>query len=129
MKQMKTISVDFDATLSRPDVQEYVKELIARGINVIVVTSRYDDTHAYRYPANPTNQDLWTVIDAIPIERHKVRFMCMKPKHQYLHLSKVVWHLDDDSIELWDINNLTGTVAISVLSGNWKQKCERILSK
>ena len=31
---MKTVTFDFDNTLSRPDVQEYAKKLIKRGIDV-----------------------------------------------------------------------------------------------
>jgi len=41
----KIVTFDFDATLSRPDVQEYAKELIEKGIDVWVVTARYDDLH------------------------------------------------------------------------------------
>lgn len=126
----KIVSFDFDSTLSRRDVQEYAKELMQRGVDVWVVTSRYDELHKHRYPLNPTNEDLWSVIDDLGIPRWKVRFTCMRPKAEYLVKSYVAWHLDDDNIELFEIRNHNcTTVGINVTSGGWRQKCERILSK
>jgi hypothetical protein len=124
------VSFDFDSTLSRKDVQEYAKELLERGIDVWVVTSRYDELHKHRYPHNPTNNDLWLVIDELNIPRWKVRFTCMESKFLYLMHTKTVWHLDDDTFELYEMrSNKCQTVGISVNSGNWKQKCERYLQR
>lgn len=122
------VSFDFDSTLSRKDVQEYAKELTQRGIDVWVVTSRYDELHKHRYPHNPTNNDLWQVIDELNIPRWKVRFTCMESKSNYLMHTKTVWHLDDDTVELYEMRyNKCQTTGISVNSGSWKQKCERYI--
>lgn len=124
------VSFDFDSTLSRKDVQEYAKELLQRGIDVWIVTSRYDELHKHRYQHNPTNNDLWAVIDELNIPRWKVRFTCMESKSLYLIHTKIVWHLDDDTVELYEMRyNKCQTVGISVNSGNWKQKCERYLER
>lgn len=126
----KIVTFDFDNTLSLKHVQEYALELMERGVDVWVLTSRFDDIHKHRYPNNPTNEDLWKVIDSLNIKRHKVRFTCMESKGIYLEHSNVIWHLDDDFIELSDMRyRKCKTVGISVKSGNWKQKCERILYK
>lgn len=123
------ITIDFDSTLSRPDVQEYAKELMQRGFDVWVLTSRFDELHKHRYPHNPTNDDLWAVIDELNIPRWKVRFTCMESKSLYLLNTNVLWHLDDDSIELADIRyRKCKTLPISVKSGDWKSKCERIIN-
>ena len=37
------VSFDFDGTLSRKDVQEYAKSLVNSGLEVWIVTSRFDD--------------------------------------------------------------------------------------
>ena len=58
MKQ-NIVTFDFDGTLSRADVQEYALELISKGVDVWVVTSRYDELQKHRYQINPTNDDLW----------------------------------------------------------------------
>lgn len=122
------VSFDFDSTLSRKDVQEYAKELISRGIDVWVVTSRFDDLQKHLYPFNPSNEDLWSVVDELSIARHKVRFTCMESKSKYLVRTKVIWHLDDDSIELSEMRMMNcETIGISVKAGNWKHKCEKIL--
>lgn len=123
-------SVDYDSTLSRKDVQEYVKELITRGIEVWVVTSRYDDLHKHKYNFAANNDDLWAVIDELGIPRWKVRFCNMEDKANYLMNTNVIWHLDDDYNELMSIQNThIPTVGIQVESGSWKSKCERLLLK
>lgn len=124
------VSFDFDNTLSRKDVQDYAKELISRGIEVWVITSRFDELHKHRYPHNPTLDDLWEVVDEIGIPRWRVRFTCMESKSLYLMHTNVVWHLDDDIIELSSIKyDKCKTIGINVKGGGWKQKCERILKR
>lgn len=123
-------TVDFDSTLSRKDVQEYVKELLASGIDVWVLTSRYDQLHLTpnRNPNGYTNEDLWTVVDEVGIPRWKVIFSNMEWKSEYLTGTDVIWHLDDDSRELSYIRKAhIGTIGIQVEAGSWKQKCKRIL--
>lgn len=39
---MKSVSIDFDGTLSRVTIQDYAKSLIKRGIDVYVTTSRVE---------------------------------------------------------------------------------------
>ena len=46
------VTFDFDGTLSRNDVQEYALELMSKGVDVWVVTSRYDELHKHRYQIN-----------------------------------------------------------------------------
>ena len=54
------VSFDFDSTLSRKDVQKFAKELIDKGIDVHIVTSRSSfkqlDEEGY-------NDDLYEVAD------------------------------------------------------------------
>ena len=124
----KIVTFDFDSTLTRADVQEYAKELIARGIEVWVLTSRYDDLHVNRYNFSATNDDLWEVVDNVGIPRHQVRFQNMVSKSEFLFGTKVIWHLDDDSIELYEIRNMKlSTKGIQVEAGSWKQKCEKFI--
>ena len=101
----KTVTFDFDGTLSRSDVQEYFKELIERGIDCWIVTSRYDDLHKHLYPFNPTNEDLWRIIDELNFPRHKVVFCNMAEKLNYLTGTNVLWHLDDDYISVKEISD------------------------
>ena len=119
---------DFDGTLSRNDVQEYALELISKGVDVWVVTSRYDELHKHRYQINPTNDDLWEVIDKLNIPRWKVRFTCMDWKAPYLFHTNSVFHLDDNENEFSQMRNIKcKTVGIQVSSGGFQNKCNRIL--
>lgn len=129
------VTFDYDSTLSRPDVQEYAKHLIDKGVDVWVVTSRYDNLHLQRYEGiidkeHWNNDDLWKVVDEIGIPRWKVRFTNMEWKSLYLMGTKAIWHLDDDYKELYMIREAAiKTVGIQVNAGSWKRKCERLLNK
>ena len=104
------------------------KELIEKGIDVWVVTSRYDELHKHRYPNNPTLNDLWEVVDKLGIARHKVRFTCMESKSLYFLYSNVIWHLDDDNIELKNMQyQKCKTIGINVGSSSWQKKCNKYL--
>lgn len=131
---IKTISIDFDHTLSRLDVQKYAKDLIARGVNVWVVTARYDDLHTHMYEHTEgcephwNNDDLWEVIENVGISKNNVRFMNLQPKYKFLYNSRVIWHLDDKQEEL-DYIKESGieTIGIDVTQKNWKRKCNKLL--
>lgn len=123
----KIVTFDFDCTLSRKDVQDYAISLIKKGVDVYVLTSRYDELHKHRYKLNPTNEDLYKVTDRLGIERAKIRFQCMRPKAEYLFGTNVIWHLDDDYIEVNEINRETNAIGISVIGSGWKHKCNKLL--
>ena len=123
----KIITFDFDSTLSRQDVQDYAHSLIRKGFDVWVLTSRYDELHKHRYAHNPTNEDLYKVTDKLNIPRWKIKFTCMRDKAEYLFGSNVLWHLDDDYVELNNINRETKTIGISVVASSYKAKCNKLL--
>jgi len=121
------VTFDFDSTLSRQDVQDYATSLIKKGFDVWVLTSRYDELHKHRYRHNPTNEDLYYVTDKLEIPRWKIKFTCMRDKAEYLFGSNVLWHLDDDFVELNNINRETNTIGISVVASSYKSKCNKLL--
>ena len=137
------VSFDFDGTLEREDVQEYAKTLIKLGIEVWVVTTRYDSNHQHKYfkvypeelwakiSGNTTgdpNFGLWGVIEKLGIPRHHVRFTCMDYKYKYLDGTKFLWHLDDNPEEFSQAksNNLKVPM-IQVESNTWMEKCDKII--
>ena len=60
---MVKVSFDFDGTLEFQDVQNYARTLMQSGVDVWVVTTRWDENHKHKYGLNPTLDDLWEVID------------------------------------------------------------------
>ena len=127
---MKKVSFDFDGTLEHTNVQEYAKELIDSGIEVWVVTTRWDENHKHKYPFNATLDDLWEVVDRIGIPRHQVRFTCMEWKTKYLKGTNFVWHLDDNEQESYEAHKaeMKTPVIVDVLSGDWMEKCNMLLN-
>ena len=122
----KIVTFDFDSTLSTKIVQDFAKSLISKGIEVYVLTSRYDELTKHNYVPNPINEDLYKVIN-LGIDRTKIRFQCMRPKSEYLFNTKVIWHLDDDWVEVNEINSQTKTKGIDVTLKGWKQECLNLL--
>lgn len=124
-----TVSFDFDGTLSRPDIQEYAKGLIEQEINVIVTTSRYDEKNKHLYPVNPTNEDLYAVTDKLGISRDKIHFMNMGLKADFLKDTDVIWHLDDDEVEVEAIDDLDNPViGVLAVEDNWEYLCNVLIA-
>lgn len=122
------VSFDFDGTLEFKDTQDYAAELIAQGIEVWVVTTRWDENHKHKYPLNATLDDLWEVVDRLGIPRHRVRFTCMEYKHTYLNGTSFIWHLDDNPEEFSKAKaNGCNVPMIQVDSNGWMIKCDRLI--
>jgi len=118
MKQI--ITIDFDGTLSKPEIQGYVKDLIQQDIQIFILTSRFDELHKHLFRLNPTLDDLYTVTDSLGIPHKNIFFTNMDSKHNFLEKTKVIAHLDDDDTELWSINEYTNTAGVSVNSNYQK---------
>lgn len=137
------VSFDFDGTLEREDVQEYAKKLIKLGVEVWVVTTRYDSNHQHKwfkaYPeelwakicsstTGDPNFGLWGVVEKLGIPRHHVRFTCMEWKYKYLDGTKFLWHLDDNPEEMDQAKaNHLKVPMIQVESNTWQEKCDKII--
>lgn len=120
------VSFDFDSTLDRESVQKYAAELISKGIDVWITTSRMSDRE--NDWAKDWNDDLYEVAERLGIPREKIRFTNMIDKYKYFEKEDFIWHLDDDWIENGLINKHTKTKAISHIgSGNWIGKCNRLI--
>ena len=125
---MKIVTFDFDNTLSRESVQEYALRLINGGVDVWILTSRYDDLNINKYGyRGVNNNDLYSVASKLGIPKWKIRFTCMRDKSEYLYGTNVIWHLDDDFTELNKINRETETVGVSVNSSIYQNKCNKLL--
>ncbi len=112
------ISFDFDGTLSRESVQKYAKELIERGVPCIITTFRQKE-----YIPIDSNDDLLEVAKNIGIE--DIRFTEGADKSSFLE--DVFIHLDDDYSCLREIQRNSKCIPISVCTGNWQGKIERII--
>lgn len=123
---VKKISVDFDDTLDRKSVQNFVKEKISEGFEVWIVTSRLDNDSA---PNKSWNDDLYKIANEVGIGENHVIFCNMTDKWKLMENMNFIIHLDDDWIELDLINKNLNTIGISVWGNeNWVKKCNKILS-
>lgn len=133
-------SFDYDDTLSIPSIQEYAKLLIEKGVEVWIVTSRFDDVTKYNSHFlrtigvkldNLQSQwdDLFEVADRLSIDRAHIVFTNMQPKHTYFaEHSEFIWHLDDSWQECIWINEFTQVKGFPWMGNkNWKVECSKLL--
>ena len=134
---MTKVSFDFDATLSRKDVQDFAKELVAMGCEVWIVTSRISNEQSLvEYTCNHTrdriyksNKKLFRVADNVGIARSNIQFMNFQMKSEFIKDKGFAFHLDDDSDELFDIIATKDPCqAINVDHFDWKQDCVRAIN-
>jgi hypothetical protein len=126
---MKKVSVDYDGTLDREDVQAYIRELIARGVIVWVCTARLSPKNAHN---SQWNDAMFKVTDGLGIPREHIIFTNYekdwKNKSEFLKGKGFTWHLDDDNIELSFIKTDTEIKPIYLFANpDWKRDCENEL--
>ena len=114
------ISFDFDGCLDRESVQKYAKQLVDRGFDCIITTYRLK-----KYLPPDSNNDLFIVADRLGIK--EIRFT--EGQDKSLFLEDVFLHLDDDYNCLKEIQKNSKCIPISVCTGNWQGKIERIIRR
>jgi len=136
----KICAIDFDETLSIPSIQEYAKMLIEKGIEVWIVTSRYDSVEKYTQEfldkyniplknLSELHEELFKVSDSLGIDREHIVFTNMIPKHTYFaDHPEFIWHLDDSMEETKCINGNTDVKGICWMGNkNWRVDCAKLL--
>lgn len=114
------VSFDFDNTLEIPSVTEYAKLLIEKNIDIWVVTNRFETQE---------NDDLYSLVDQLQINRNQIIFMGLKPKYLFFKENDdFVWHLDDSLSDKREINEFTNVEAITWFGNrNWQVDCSKKL--
>ena len=88
-------SFDFDSTLSILSVQKVARELVKRGVEVWIVTSRVSE----RWGLPHWNNDLYAVAKECGIKKEHIYFTEGSDKWIYLNRNGFLFHLDDCTIE------------------------------
>ena len=104
------VSIDFDSTLDRKDVQKFAKKLIDAGYEVWIVTSRVSNEYAKENldqwtinRVDKSNHKLFRVADNLGIKREHIHFTNGQFKIEFLQGKDFILHLDDDLEELLEI--------------------------
>lgn len=126
------VSFDFDATLSRKDVQQFAKSLVDKGHEVWIVTSRFDDKTIIErgfIHAKDQNKVLFKVAEECGIKVENIKFTCMESKSEFIKGKGFSFHLDDDEYELIDIlETKDGCRPINVGYFEWEEACKEIIN-
>jgi len=129
---MKKISFDFDNTLSRVDIQNFAKELVNKGYEVWIVTSRTDTelslSRGWNWVKNQ-NDVLYKVAESCGILRESIHFTDHVDKIEFLQGKNFLFHIDDDPDELWEIVKSGDTCkVVNANHSDWLIHCSDILS-
>jgi len=90
------ISIDYDNCLSQPKVQELAKQLIARGHDVFILTSRFDSVCRLKFPDLASNEDLYQTAEEVGIKTYRIAFTNQQKKWIWLLDTGIKIHIDDD---------------------------------
>jgi hypothetical protein len=111
------ISFDFDSTLSKVGVQKFCFDLIQKGYDVWITTSRVKQFNgAIHY-----HDDLTLVATSMGIPENKIHFTNAEFKSSYLAINDFTVHIDDDFFELKEIEK-TKVKGIDVNEIDWKEQ-------
>jgi hypothetical protein len=125
------VSFDFDSTLSREDVQDFTKDLVKRGFDIWITTSRIDTESALEngwWWIKSQNEQLYEVAEECGIKKENIQFTNMKDKIEVLKNKNFLFHLDDDEVELDLIKASNDScIPVWVELKNWKEICENII--
>lgn len=123
---MKTITFDFDDTLSTKPVQQYAKKLIEQGYNVMIVSSRYEDKLKHLHPFSKSNADLYSVAKKLGIDKSNIKFTNRQSKSIKLPGYKSSVHFENDPKELMDIRG-TKVKGIDVTQPGWEERANKAI--
>lgn len=122
------ITVDFDGTLTRPDVQEFVKKAISNGHQVFVVTLRHNEkisNHLFGDNKNGWNSDIIEL--ATRLGCSKIYLTNGVEKYKYIQPIGADLHLDDVNAEVTEINSNTNTLALWVNKPDWLTTANKLI--
>ena len=129
------VSFDFDATLSRHDVQVYASNLVDEGHEVWIVTSRWDfDNLDKRWKSKKDgepwrHQDLFQVAEWCGIGKERIHFTNQVKKVKFLEDNDFIFHVDDEFSELIEIMKNGKVESINVDYFAWEHECHDIINK
>lgn len=126
MEKIK-VSFDFDGTLTRSDVQRFVKYLNHTDeLEIHITTSRSLDNDMY----DNDHIDLFEVAEKLKISKDNIHFLDYKDKAIFFQYnSDFHFHLDDCWIEIDQINKYTDVIGVCVLDKRWRPKCSDLINK
>ena len=138
----KLVSFDIDGTLLHQEsVQVYCKGLMNREcVEIHICTKRYGenvltdtelpDNEWWFAKGNANWLEVYELADKLGIKRENIHFCNMRDKSIFFKDNQdFIWHLDDDSWEIKDINDSNiGVIAISVKDENWEEQCNKLIN-
>ena len=128
------VSFDYDDTLSRVEVEEYAKRLVAEGHQVWIVTARPSEEHlkmTFKGGEKPDwNREVFEAAGRIGIPNERIKFMNYTDKIEFLRGNGFTFHLDDDGYELYQIM-LSGDICETIDSRMlyWRNACDNAIKR
>ena len=122
----KVISFDFDSTLDNPIIQSFAADLKKRGFDIIICTSRFEPgfVHEHKW-IEWDSADIFEVAEILDIT--DINFTNMRDKWLVLKDKDILFHLDDDNIEIMMLKE--NDMNAVLFDEHWKENCEKIIQE
>ena len=123
------VSSDYDSTASKKYIRKYLKSLVEQGIEVHIVTSRFEDVSNYNFPCS--HDELFRHAEWIGILKENIHFTNFEDKSKFfLKNPDFIWHIDDDEKEIAAMKlDKTNTIPILVDWGEWQKECNKLINE
>jgi len=123
-----TIIIDAESALGKRDVQAYIPSLLERGVNVEVLTERYDNEYIRTNKIDQNDLLLWSLVDVLKIPRKNVRFTNKMSKFPYLEGLNTMCYLTESFNMFNKIKEKRMLVVpINVNIPTWTDVCDKLL--
>lgn len=139
MNKKIKVSFDFDGTLSKKSVQKYARSLVKKGIDVWIVTRRFDAIDKYsdefckKYSIGNIRKEflkLYRIAKYVGVKHNHIVYTNMEPKNAFFSENpNFVFHVDDDPEDIVKVAQTDKVVAVPFIEGNsdWKKACDTLL--
>lgn len=124
---MKKVSFDFDGTLEYIEVQDVAKDLIKRGYEVCILTTRFSDPSKYNFDATEAHQQLFDVAKDVGIE--EIHFTEYEYKYKTIDSFGIDIHIDDDYRDEVFVINKTCRARAILYGYGWVKELEESLAE
>ena len=130
------VSFDFDGCIGdNRKIQQYAQQLMSRGVEVHITTTRWDRTckfcapEYYRLYQNNMYFGVLKLAHRLGIPFSNVHFTNYTWKGEWLRANHhdFLWHLDDNAKDEGQFWGQTKTHLVDCMRGHWKIQCEKLI--
>ncbi len=119
-------SFDFDGTLlDSSKLQHYCQEMLKSGIEVYIITRRFDLEYVIKEA-----EEVYEMGEKLGIKKENIFFTNRAYKYEFIKKLEIDYHIDDDYNDVYYIKTWTKSKCILFIEQeNWEEQIQNLLVK